>query len=149
MTAPKRYRGRGRPRPAPAQDGALAKAATLIEALPWLERFHGQIVVIKYGGNAMTDDALRRAFAQDVVFLRYAGLRAGRRARRRAADQRAARPARHRSRRSAAGCGSPRPEAMDVVRMVLTGQVNREVVGLINRARPVRGRACPARTRTC
>ena len=62
------------PRPAP-QDGALAKAATLIEALPWLERFHGQIVVMKYGGNAMTDDALRRAFAQDVVFLRYAGLR--------------------------------------------------------------------------
>src|SRR5262245_56234272 len=55
--------------------GALAKAATLIEALPWLERFHGQTVVIKYGGNAMTDEALRLAFAQDVVFLRYAGLR--------------------------------------------------------------------------
>ena len=54
---------------------AQAKAATLIEALPWLDRFHGQTVVIKYGGHAMTDDALRHAFAQDVVFLRYAGLR--------------------------------------------------------------------------
>ncbi|HXZ76026.1 MAG TPA: hypothetical protein VEH31_34860, partial [Streptosporangiaceae bacterium] len=54
---------------------ALAKAATLIEALPWLDRFHGQTAVIKYGGHAMTDGALRDAFAQDVVFLRYAGLR--------------------------------------------------------------------------
>src|SRR6266566_6403862 len=53
---------------------ALAKAATLIEALPWLDRFHGQTAVIKYGGHAMTDAALRAAFAQDVVFLRYAGL---------------------------------------------------------------------------
>src|ERR1700744_6287277 len=54
---------------------ASAKAGTLIEALPWLNRFHGQTVVIKYGGHAMTDEALRLAFAQDVVFLRYAGLR--------------------------------------------------------------------------
>ena len=54
---------------------ASAKAATLIEALPWLNRFHGQTVVIKYGGHAMTDEALRLAFAQDPVFLRYAGLR--------------------------------------------------------------------------
>ena len=54
---------------------ALAKAATLIEALPWLDRFHGQTVVIKYGGHAMTDESLRLAFAQDVVFLWYAGLR--------------------------------------------------------------------------
>ena len=54
---------------------AQEKAATLIEALPWLDRFHGKTVVIKYGGHAMTDEALRAAFAQDVVFLRYAGLR--------------------------------------------------------------------------
>ena len=45
---------------------ALAKAATLIEALPWLERFSGQTVVIKFGGSAMTDDQLCAAFAQDV-----------------------------------------------------------------------------------
>src|SRR5260370_16428672 len=56
---------------------ALAKAATLIEALPWLAKFHGQTVVIKYGGHAMTDEPLRRGFAQDLVFLRYAGLRPG------------------------------------------------------------------------
>ena len=55
-------------------EDASAKAATLIEALPWLNRFHGQTVVIKYGGHAMTDEALRVAFAQDLVFLRYAGL---------------------------------------------------------------------------
>jgi len=54
---------------------ASAKAATLIEALPWLNRFHGQIVVIKYGGHAMAEEELRLAFAQDLVFLRYAGLR--------------------------------------------------------------------------
>src|SRR6516164_457092 len=54
---------------------ASVKAATLIEALPWLNKFHGQIVVIKYGGHAMTDETLRQAFAQDLVFLRYAGLR--------------------------------------------------------------------------
>src|ERR1700755_571343 len=56
-------------------EDASAKAATLIEALPWLNRFHGQTVVIKYGGHAMADEALRLAFAQDLVFLRYAGLR--------------------------------------------------------------------------
>jgi acetylglutamate kinase len=117
------------------RNGALQKAATLIEALPWLERFHGQIVVLKYGGNAMTDDALRRAFAQDVVFLRYAGLlpvvvhgggpqinaqldRLGMRSTFRA------------------GLRVTTPETMDVVRMVLTGQVNREIVGLINEHGP-------------
>ena len=51
------------------------RPARLIEALPWLERFHGRTVVVKYGGNAMTDAALQRAFAEDMVFLRYAGLR--------------------------------------------------------------------------
>ena len=59
----------------PDRVAALAKAATLIEALPWLDRFHGATVVIKFGGHAMADEALRLAFAQDVVFLRFAGLR--------------------------------------------------------------------------
>ena len=59
----------------PRIEDASAKAATLIEALPWLNRFHGQTVVIKYGGHAMAADELRLAFAQDLVFLRYAGLR--------------------------------------------------------------------------
>src|ERR1051325_10038902 len=54
---------------------ALGKANTLIEALPWLERFHGETVVVKYGGNAMVDAELKRAFAADMVFLRYVGIR--------------------------------------------------------------------------
>ena len=54
---------------------ATDKAATLAAALPWLMAYHGKTIVVKYGGNAMTDDTLKRAFAQDVVFLRYAGFR--------------------------------------------------------------------------
>ncbi|WP_349261613.1 acetylglutamate kinase, partial [Actinocrinis sp.] len=54
---------------------ALSKAQVLTQALPWLSRFHGATVVVKFGGNAMIDEALKAAFAQDVVFLRYAGLR--------------------------------------------------------------------------
>ena len=54
---------------------ALEKAATLAEALPWLRAFHGATVVVKYGGNAMTDASLKKAFAEDIVFLRLAGLR--------------------------------------------------------------------------
>ena len=117
------------------ETGALAKAATLIEALPWLERFHGQTVVIKYGGHAMTDDALRLAFAQDVVFLRYAGLlpvvvHGG-------GPQISAQLDRLGIETTfRAGLRVTTPEAMDVVRMVLTGQVNREVVGLINQHGP-------------
>src|SRR4051794_41608136 len=51
------------------------KAATLAAALPWLKRYHGQIVVVKYGGNAMTDETLKRAFAEDIAFLRFAGFK--------------------------------------------------------------------------
>ena len=47
----------------------------LIEALPWLKRFHGETIVVKFGGNAMVDEALSRAFAEDMVYLRYAGVR--------------------------------------------------------------------------
>src|SRR6476659_11222864 len=54
---------------------AAGKAQTLVEALPWLEQFRGALVVVKYGGNAMLDEELKAAFAQDIVFLRYAGLR--------------------------------------------------------------------------
>ncbi len=122
----------GRP---PDRTAALAKAATLIEALPWLDRFHGQTVVIKLGGHAMSDEALRLAFAQDVVFLRYAGLRpvvvhGG-------GPQISAQLDRLGVATSfTAGLRVTTPETMDVVRMVLTGQVNRDVVGLINRHGP-------------
>ena len=60
-----------------SQDQALAriKAETLIESLGWLREFHNKIVVIKFGGNAMVDEALQRAFAQDMVYLRYVGIK--------------------------------------------------------------------------
>ncbi len=111
--------------------GAAAKAATLIEALPWLERFYGRIVVLKYGGNAMIDDELRLAFAEDVVFLRYAGLRPV------VVHGGGPQINAHLDRLGmqstfAAGLRVTTKETMDVVRMVLTGQVNREIVGLIN-----------------
>jgi acetylglutamate kinase len=59
------------------QDRSLArlKAETLIESLSWLRRFHDRIVVIKFGGNAMVDDALQQAFAADVAYLRYVGIK--------------------------------------------------------------------------
>ena len=124
----------------PSGDGvspwaSAAKAAVLIEALPWLNRFHGQTVVIKYGGHAMTDDSLREAFAQDVVFLRHAGLRpvvvhGG-------GAQISAQLARFGLESTfTAGLRVTTPETMDVVRMVLTGRVNRDVVGLINQHGP-------------
>ena len=110
---------------------ALEKAGALVEALPWLERFHGRTVVVKFGGNAMTDVALQRAFAEDVVFLRYAGLRpvvvhGG-------GPQITAALERHGIESVfASGHRVTTPEAMDVVRMVLVGQVQREIVGLVN-----------------
>jgi acetylglutamate kinase len=107
------------------------KAAALVEALPWLERFHGRTVVVKYGGNAMTDDTLREAFAEDVVFLRYAGIRVvvvhG------GGPQINAHLDRLGIERTfTAGLRVTTPETMDVVRMVLVGQVQREIVGLVN-----------------
>src|SRR5690606_11501772 len=111
------------------------KASVLIEALPWLKRFQGALFVVKYSGNAMVDEELKRAFAEDMVLLRKVGLRP-----------------------VVVHGGGPQitdmlgklgiesefrggfrvttPEAMDVVRMVLTGKVSRELVGLINEHGP-------------
>jgi acetylglutamate kinase len=119
-----------------AGNDAAAKAATLVEALPWLVRFHGQTVVIKYGGNAMTDDALRVAFAQDLVFLRYAGLRPV------VVHGGGPQITEHLERLGlettfTAGLRVTTPEMMDVVRMVLTGKVNKDIVGLVNRNGPL------------
>ena len=58
-----------------AEQAEITKAATLTEVLPWLERFHGRTIVVKYGGAAMSDDALKAAFAEDIVFLRLCGVR--------------------------------------------------------------------------
>jgi acetylglutamate kinase len=59
------------------QDNALAaiKAETLIESLPWLQKFHGKTVVVKFGGNAMVDAELQKAFAEDMAYLRWIGIK--------------------------------------------------------------------------
>src|SRR3954447_11166691 len=111
------------------------KAAVLIESLPWLEQFHGATVVIKYGGNAMIEPELQKAFAADMVFLRYAGLKP--------VVVHGGGP-QISSMLKRLGIGSEfrgglrvtTPEAMDVVRMVLVGQVGRELVGLVNEHGP-------------
>jgi acetylglutamate kinase len=119
---------------APAAGGgspAHAKAAVLIEALPWLERFRGQIVVVKYGGHAMADEALRASFADDMVFLLHAGIKLV------VVHGGGPQINAHLDRLGitssfTAGLRVTTPEAMQVVRMVLVGQVNRDVVGMIN-----------------
>ncbi|MFF5078722.1 acetylglutamate kinase [Actinoplanes sp. NPDC000266] len=113
----------------------IEKAGVLIEALPWLERFHGATVVIKYGGNAMINPQLQAAFAADMVFLRYAGIKpvvvhGGGPQISRMLDKMDIRS------EFRGGLRVTTPEAMDVVRMVLVGQVGRELVGLINQHGP-------------
>lgn len=106
-------------------------ATTLAGALPWLKRWHGQTVVIKYGGHAMTDDALRAAFAEDVVFLKLAGIKPvivhGGGPQINDMLSRLEVPTEF-----VDGRRVTTPEVMDVVRMVLVGQVQRELVSLIN-----------------
>jgi acetylglutamate kinase len=113
----------------------LEKAATLIESLPWLEQFSGSTVVVKYGGNAMVDPALQRAFAADMVYLRYVGIRPvvvhGGGPQISAMLDRLGIPSEFRG-----GLRVTTPEAMEIVRMVLTGQVGRKLVGLINQHGP-------------
>ena len=121
---------------ADALASAALKAGTLVEALPWLERFRGALVVVKYGGNAMIDDALKRAFAQDIAFLRYAGLRPvvvhGGGPQIGAMLSKLGLTSEFKG-----GLRVTTPEVMDVVRMVLTGQVGRELVGLLNHHGPL------------
>ncbi|WP_198961999.1 acetylglutamate kinase [Pseudonocardia sp. MH-G8] len=111
------------------------KAGILAEALPWLQRFHDQIVVVKYGGNAMVDEELKQAFAQDMVFLRLAGIHPvvvhGGGPQISAMLERLGLPGEFRG-----GLRVTTPETIDVVRMVLVGQVGRELVGLINQHGP-------------
>ena len=118
------------------QKAAYDKAGILVEALPWLEKYAGSTIVIKYGGNAMTSDALKQAFVEDVVFLRHCGLKPvvvhgggpqintmlGRLG---IASE------------FKGGLRVTTPEAMEIVRMVLVGQVNREIVGLLNAHGPL------------
>ena len=107
------------------------KAAVLAEALPWLKQLHGKIVVVKYGGNAMTDDTLKAAFAADMVFLRNCGIRP--------VVVHGGGPQISAMLKKLGIAGDFKggfrvttPEVLDVARMVLFGQVGRELVGLIN-----------------
>lgn len=124
--------------PTPPTDAtdAAAKARTLIESLPWLKQFHGEIIVVKFGGNAMVSDDLKRAFAEDIVYLRYAGIRPvvvhGGGPQITTMLDRLQIASEFRG-----GLRVTTPEAMEVVRMVLSGQVNRELVSLINAHGPL------------
>jgi acetylglutamate kinase len=109
------------------------EAAILAEALPYIKRFHGKTIVVKYGGNAMTDDNLKQCFARDVVLLKLVGMnvvvvhgggpqienllkRVGKKG------------------RFVQGMRVTDGETMEIVEMVLGGQVNKDVVNLINQA---------------
>ena len=120
----------------PAWKKATAKAATLAAALPWLMSYHGKTIVVKYGGNAMTDEKLKRAFAEDIVFLRMAGFRpvvvhGGGPQISRMLDRLGIES------EFKGGLRVTTQETMDVVRMVLVGQVQRELVGLLNEHGPL------------
>ena len=112
---------------------AEIKAQVLAEALPYIQRFHGKTIVIKYGGNAMTEEKLRRSFASDVVMLKLVGIntvivhgggpqiddqltKIGKKG------------------EFIQGMRVTDAETMDVVEMVLGGQVNTDIVNLINRS---------------
>jgi acetylglutamate kinase len=113
------------------EQSTKTKAAVLAEALPWLKQLHGKIVVVKYGGNAMTDDGLKRAFAEDMVFLRACGIHP--------VVVHGGGPQISAMLKKLGIAGDFKggfrvttPEVLDVARMVLFGQVGRELVGLIN-----------------
>jgi acetylglutamate kinase len=109
------------------------KANVLAEALPYIKRFHGKTIVVKYGGNAMTDEQLKRSFAHDVVLLKLVGMNpvivhgGGPQIEKQLARM-------GKKGEFIQGMRVTDAETMDVVEMVLGGQVNKEVVTLINQA---------------
>ncbi|MCU1556169.1 MAG: argB [Microbacteriaceae bacterium] len=110
---------------------ASAKAAALIESLAWLGRYQGQTIVVKFGGNAMVNDELKRAFAEDMVYLRQVGVRPvvvhGGGPQISAELARRGIPGEFRG-----GLRVTSPEALEVVRDVLTTRVGPEIAALIN-----------------
>jgi acetylglutamate kinase len=112
---------------------AAEKARILGEALPYIQRFHGRTIVVKYGGNAMTDEGLKADFARDVVLLKLVGMNpvvvhgGGPQI-----EQLLAKLGKKGE--FVQGMRVTDRETMDVVEMVLGGQVNKEVVELINQA---------------
>ena len=123
-------------RTAELQGEVYTKAGTLIEALPWLTKYAGATLVVKYGGNAMVSEELKRAFVEDIVFLRRCGIRpvvvhGGGPQINVMLDKLGI------ASEFKGGLRVTSPEAMDVVRMVLVGQVGRELVGLLNAHGPL------------
>ncbi|MFT6534563.1 MAG: acetylglutamate kinase [Alpinimonas sp.] len=119
------------------EDAAAAvKAATLIESLTWLKKFRDEIIVVKFGGNAMVSEELTRAFAEDMVYLRTVGIKPvvvhGGGPQISKMLERLGIESEFRG-----GYRVTSPEAMDVVRMVLTGQVSRDLVGHMNEHGPL------------
>jgi acetylglutamate kinase len=109
------------------------KAEILSEALPYIRRFHGKTIVIKYGGNAMTDERLKQSFAHDVVMLKLVGLNPvvvhGGGPQIEQALSRMGKKGEF-----VQGMRVTDEETMAIVEMVLAGQVNKEIVELINHA---------------
>ena len=107
------------------------RASVLIEALPYIQRFHGSVVVVKFGGNAMTDPELSRTFAQDIVLLRSVGLKPvvvhGGGPQIGSLLERLGKTSEFRD-----GLRVTDAETLDVARMVLVGKVGRDMVGAIN-----------------
>ncbi len=110
---------------------AAAKAGVLIESLPWLKSFRDQIIVIKYGGNAMISEELQESFAEDIAYLRFVGVKPvvvhGGGPQISAMLDRLAIPSEFKG-----GYRVTNTDAISVVRMVLTGQINPQLVGRIN-----------------
>ena len=110
---------------------AFDKTRILLETMPWLRRYSGRRIVIKYGGNAMVDEDLKRAFAQDILFLQTWGVHpivvhgGGPQINDMLARVNLAAP-------FASGLRVTTPEVMEIVRMVLQGKVQREIVSLLN-----------------
>ncbi len=127
--------GTTRPMRAQNPDWDATRAAVLADALPWLKEFNQQIVVIKYGGNAMINPELGRAFAHDLVYLQHVGIKPvvvhGGGPQISAMLKRVGLESEFRG-----GLRVTTAETMEIVRMVLVGQVGREVVGMINEHGP-------------
>ncbi|AZS36499.1 Acetylglutamate kinase [Microbacterium lemovicicum] len=115
---------------------ASVKAAAMIESLPWLRQFRDRVVVVKYGGNAMISDELQEAFAADIAYLRYVGVKPvvvhGGGPQISSMLDRLAIPSEFKG-----GYRVTSTEAISVVRMVLTGQINPQLVAKINAHGPL------------
>ncbi|MEK6655434.1 MAG: acetylglutamate kinase [Thermodesulfobacteriota bacterium] len=111
---------------------SMERADVLLEALPYIRRFYGKTIVIKYGGHAMADEELKENFARDVVMMKYIGInpvvvhgggpQIGSFLKKLGKDS-----------KFVQGMRVTDEETMDIVEMVLVGKVNKEIVGLINR----------------